>query len=152
MASLGSKLITKEMEWSANMTEQKHLGRALIAKPHKFIDKMDMLFSAYNYYSDNPMSSMLMGNKKTEETIAATEWEWDLKGANTRPLVVVENVLPVSETTPGRFRRTFRIKLDENWFVAGDVITPGTTNKRFQCRIMEEPIRHGDGWIYMVRS
>ena len=69
MATLGSKLITKEMEWSANMTEQTHLGRALLAKPHKFVDKMDLLFSAQNYYSDNPMSSMLMGNKKTEETI-----------------------------------------------------------------------------------
>lgn len=151
MATLGSRLITKEMEWSANMTEQSHLGRALLAKPHKFIDKMDQLFSASNYYSDNPMSSMLMGSKKTEETIAATEWEWDLKGANTRPLVVVENVIPSSDTTPGAFRRNFKIKLDENWYVAGDVITPGTSNKRYQCRIMEEPRRHGDGWIYTVR-
>jgi hypothetical protein len=151
MATLGSKLITKEMEWSANMTEQSHLGRALLAKPHKFIDQMDQLFSAQNYYSDNPMSSMLMGNKKTEETIAATEWEWDLKGANTRPLVVLENILPASDTTPGKFRRTFRIKLDENWYVPGDVITPGTSNKRFQCRIMDEVTRHGDGWIYTVR-
>ena len=151
MATLGSKLITKEMEWSANMTEQSHLGRALLAKPHKFIDKMDQLFSAQNYYSDNPMSSMLMGNKKTEETIAATEWEWELKGANTRPLVVMENVLPSSDTTPGKFRRTFRIKLDENWYVPGDVITPGSTNKRFQCRIQDEVRRHGDGWIYTVR-
>jgi hypothetical protein len=151
MATLGSRLITKEMEWSANMTEQSHLGRALLAKPHKFLDKMDQLFSASNYYSDNPMSSMLMGNKKTEETIAATEWEWDLKGANTRPLVVVENVVPVSDTTPGAFRRNFKIKLDENWYVAGDVITPGTSSKRYQCRIMEEPRRHGDGWLYTVR-
>lgn len=151
MATLGSKLITKEMEWSANMTEQSHLGRALLAKPHKFIDKMDQLFSASNYYSDNPMSSMLMGQKKTEETIAATEWEWDLKGANTRPLVILENVVPVSDTTPGKFRRTFKAKFDENWWVAGDVITPGTSNKRFQCRIMEEPRRHGDGWVYTLR-
>lgn len=151
MATLGSKLVTKEMEWNANMTEQSHLGAALIAKPHKFQEKMDQLFSAQNYYSDNPLSSMLMGNKKTEETIATTSWEWDLKGANTRPLVVLENVEPVSNTTLGKFRRNFRIKLDENWYVAGDVISPGTSNKRFQCRIVDEPTRHGDGWIYTVR-
>lgn len=151
MATLGSKLVTKEMEWNANMTEQSHLGAALIAKPHRFQGEMDKLFSAQNYYSDNPLSSMLMGNKKTEETIAATSWEWDLKGANTRPLVVLENVEPVSNTTLGKFRRSFRIKLDENWYVAGDVISPGTSNKKFQCRIMDEPTRHGDGWIYSVR-
>jgi hypothetical protein len=34
MATLGNKLIIKEMEWNANMTEQSHLGKALLAKPH----------------------------------------------------------------------------------------------------------------------
>ena len=92
MATNVSKLITKQMEWNANMTEQSHLGRALIAKPVKLVEKMDQLFSASNYYSDNPMSSMMMGKAGREETIGGTAWEWDLKGANTRPLVVVENV------------------------------------------------------------
>ena len=109
MATLGSKLLVKEMEWNANMTEQSHLGAALIAKPHRIMGEMDKLFSAQNYYSDNPMSSLLMGNSKTEETIGNTEWEWELKGANTRPLVVVENVenaensvenIPVEITAP----------------------------------------------------
>lgn len=151
MATLGSKLITKEMEWNANMTEQSHLGRALIAKPHKLVDKMDQLFSAQNYYSDNPLSSMLMGVKGGEETIGGTSWEWDLKGANTRPLVVVENVEPSSNATPGKFRQTFKIKLDENWYVPGDYIHPGTSNKKFQCRIQDEVRKHGDGWVYTVR-
>ena len=115
MASLGSKLVTKEMEWNANMTEQSHLGAALIAKPHKLMGTMDQLFSAQNYYADNPLLSTLMGGKKTEETIASTEWEWDLKGANTRPLVVIEDV--EASATPGKFRRTFKLKLDENWYV-----------------------------------
>lgn len=151
MATNVSKLITKQMEWNANMTEQSHLGRALIAKPVKLVEKMDQLFSASNYYSDNPMSSLLMGKKGGEETIGGTEWEWDLKGANTRPLVVVENVEPASNTTPGRFRRTFKMKLDENWYLPGDYIHPGTSNKKFQCRIQERVSKHGDGTIYMVR-
>lgn len=151
MATLGSKLITKQMEWNANMTEQSHLGRALIAKPEKLLDKMDQLFSAQNYYSDNPMYSMLMGMPNGKKEISSTEWEWDLKGANTRPLVVIENVEPVSSTTPGKFKRTFRIKLDENWFLPGDVIHPGTSNKKYQCRIQDEVQRHGDGWVYTVR-
>lgn len=152
MATLGSRLITKEMEWNANMTEQSHLGRALIAKPAKLLGKMDQLFSAQNYYSDNPLYSMLIGNKATDEEIGTTEWEWDLKGANTRPLVIVENVEPSTNTTPGKYKRTFRIKLDENWYLPGDVLSPGTSDKKYQFRIQDEVQKHGDGWVYTLRG
>lgn len=151
MATLASKLITKQMEWNANMTEQSHLGRALIAKPAKLVETMDQLFSAQNYYSDNPMTSMLMGTKRGEETIAATSWEWDLKGANTRPLVIVDNVEPVSNTTLGKYRRPFKIKLDEDWYLPGDTIHPGTSNKKYQCRIQRQVRKFGDGTVYEVR-
>lgn len=151
MATLGSKLVTKEMEWNSNMTELNHLGKALIAKPAKIEGKMNQLFSAQNIYSDNPLSSALMGDKKTEVEISGTEWEWELKGANTRPLVVLENVMPVAETQPGKFKSTFKIKLDKNWYVPGDVIHPGTSNKKYQVRIQDEVTRHGDGWVYTVR-
>ena len=40
MATLGSKLITKEMQWNANMTEQNHLGASLLAKPRKLVGVM----------------------------------------------------------------------------------------------------------------
>ena len=150
MATLGSKLITKEMQWNANMTEQNHLGASLLAKPQKLVGVMDQLFTAKNYYSDNPLSSTLMGQKTTEETIGTTTWEWDLKGANTRPLIVLENMEPATNTTPGKFGRPFKIKLDENWFLHGDYISPGTSNKKFQVRIQDDPIPHGDGWIYTV--
>lgn len=149
MATIQSKLLVKEMEWMANMTEQSHLGRGLIAKPHRLIGEMDKLFSSENYYSDNAISSLLMGKPLTEETIAGTEWEWELKGANTRPLVVVENVEPTSNTTPGKFRKTFRIKLDENWYLPGDVLTPG--NPRYQVRIQNQGVKQGDGVVYTVR-
>jgi hypothetical protein len=151
MASLGSKLITKEMSWNANMTELNHLGAALIAEPAKLMGKMDQLFTSQNYYSDNPLSSMLMGSKVGEETITSTEWEWELKGANTRPLVIIENVLDTSITKPGQYNTTFKIKLDENWYVPGDVLTPGTSNKRYQVRVTDEVRRSGDGYIYTVQ-
>ena len=151
MATLGNKLIIKEMEWNANMTEQSHLGKALLAKPHRLVGEMDKLFSAQNYYSDNPISSTLMGSPRTEETIAATEWEWELKGANTRPLVVIANVEPTTNVTPGKFRKTFKIKLDENWYLPGDVIFPGTSNKKYQVRIQNQGQKQGDGTVYTVR-
>lgn len=153
MATLGSKLITKEQEWSANLTERDHLGRALLIAPHKMMDKMSTLFSAQNIYSDNPLSSILQGVKGGEVTISGTEWEWDLKGANTRPLVSMENVEPASNTTPGKFKRPFKIKLDENWYKPTDVITPGTSGKKYLCLIVGGPVRHGsgDGWLYTVQ-
>lgn len=151
MATLGNRLLTKEMEWQANMTEQSHLGRALLAKPARLVGEMDKLFSAQNYYSDNPISSLLMGSPKTEETISSTSWEWELKGANTRPLVVVENLEPASNLTPGKFRKTFKLKLDENWYLPGDVLSPGTSDKKFQVRVQSQAQKHGDGWVYVVR-
>jgi len=150
MATLGSRLLVKEMEWNANMTEQSHLGAALIAKPHRILGEMDKLFSAQNYYSDNPMSSLLMGSSRTEETIGNTEWEWELKGANTRPLVVVEDV-ESGNSTPGKYKKIFKIKLDEPWYLPGDVISPGTSNKKYQVRIQNQGVKDGDGTIYFVR-
>lgn len=150
MATLGSKLITKEQNWHANMTEQNHLALSLYAKPHKLNSVTKKLFSADHYYSDNPLGSMLSGTKG-EETIGNTSWEWTLKGATTRPLVVVENVETGENITPGKYKRTFKIKLDENWYLPGDVIHPGASDKKYQVRIQDDVTPHGDGWIYTVR-
>lgn len=113
---------------------------------------MNQLFSAQNLYSDNPLTSMLMGNKLTDVMVGGTSWEWDLKGANTRPLVIVENVLPAAETTPGKYRRTFMAKFDEPFWLPGDIICPGTSDKRYQCRVMDDKRPHGDGFIYTLRG
>ncbi len=151
MATRGSKLITAEKEWSANLTERNHLGRALLIAPHKMMDKVGQLFSAQNLYSDNPLSSMLKQIKGGELEIEGTEWEWELKGANMRPLVVTENVEPISNKTPGRFRRPFKIKLDENWYKTTDVIGPGASGGKYLCMIQDGPVKHGDGWVYTVQ-
>lgn len=149
MARLQNKLITKALPWHANMTELNHLGAALLAKPHVFESKMTQLFSAHRY-SDNPLTFMLSG--KSERTINQTAWEWEKKGASTRPLVLVENVELAANTTPGRFKQNFKIKLDEDWYIPGDIIHPGTSNKKYQVRIQTQPYRQGNGWIYEVRG
>lgn len=149
MSTIGSKLVTKEMQWNANMTELNHLGAALIARPQKLSGVVDQLFTSKNYFSDNPLSAALIGGKFTEETIGTTEWEWDLKGANTRPLISIEN-LNGGDTTPGKYRRAFKLKLDENWYMHGDILHPGTSNKKYQVRVQNDPIPHGDGWVYNV--
>lgn len=147
MAKLQSSLITKQMPWHANMTEKNHLGKALIIKPDVFEGYMTQIFTS-KFYSDNPLTAALTGSDR-KKTINGTEWEWSLRGATTRPLVIVENVLDATVTRPGIGKTTFRIKLDEDWYKAGDVIHPG--NKKYQVRIQEVVGRKGNGTIYLVR-
>ena len=146
MAKVQNKLIVKQMPWHANMTERNHLGAALIAKPDVFEGKMTQLFTSTRY-SDNPLTALLSPSAKTTN---ATSWEWELKGATTRPLVVVED-LTANIDFPGKFKSVFPMKLDESWYLAGDVMTPGASNKKFQVRIQEVVGTRGNGTIYNVR-
>ena len=149
MARLKNRLITKQMPWHANMTEANHLGAALLTKPTVFETKMTQLFTAERY-SDNPLTTMLSG--VAEKTINTTRWEWQMKGANEKPLVLIENVEPSGNTTPGKYKQNFKIKLDEDWFIPGDILIPGAANKKWQVRVQTQPIKHGNGFIYEVRG
>ncbi len=149
MADLNSKLITSRMPWHANMTEMNHLGKALITKPHVFEGVMQRIFSSANY-AENPFTSKLFNTGRIN-SIDKDTWEWSLRGAHTRPLVILEPVESVSVTQLGLGRATFKLKFDQNWWMAGDIIYPGTSNKKYQCRVQKEPYKHGNGYIYEVR-
>lgn len=146
MAKLSSPLITKQMPWHANMTEKNHLGKALIIKPDVFEGYMNQLFTS-KFYSDNPLTAALTGEGR-KKSINGTEWEWGLRGATGRPLVVLENII-ATNPKPGEGKTSFDIKLDEDWYKAGDIIHPG--DKSFSCRIQEAKGRSGQGFIYTVR-
>lgn len=148
MSKVLNKMIVKQMPWHANMTERNHLGAALIAKPDVFEGKMSQLFTSV-MYSGNPMTALGLASMKETNS---TSWEWELKGANTRPLVVVEDVEP-SNTSKGKYRTTYKMKLDENWYLPGDIIHPGASNKKYQARIQEVVSGGGtNGTIYLVRN
>jgi len=149
MSTNVSKLITKETQWHANMTDVNHLGKALMIAPHKLMSKMDTLFSTQNYYCNNPLSSILKNITGGEIKINGTEWEWEMKGADTRPLVALEDI--ETNNTPGKLKTRFKIKLDENWYKTTDVISPGTSAKKYPCVIVDGPVRHGDGFVYTVQ-
>ena len=151
MATTGSRFITKEMEFHANLTERNHLGKALMIAPHKMAGPMSRLFSAQNMYSSNPLSSILNDTVGGIETIGGTEWEWQVKGADTRPLVVVEDVEPEAQAARGKYKSRFKLKLDENWYKTTDVLSPGTSSKKYNAIIVDGPVRHGDGWVYTMQ-
>lgn len=143
-----NRIRTKPMLWNNTMTELNHLGAALIIKPEIFEGKMNQLFSAQNYYSGNPLSSIFW-NTGAEKVITSNEWEWELKGIDERPLTIIEKV--ETATKPGFGKTTFRIKGDEDLYVPGDVISPGTSGQKYQSRVMTAPIKDGNGWIYTLR-
>jgi hypothetical protein len=150
MAILNNKFIIKSMPWHANMTEMNHLGAALAIKPSVFKGKFNQLFST-QLYSQNPLETLRsMGSVGTREEVN-TQWEWEMKAANTRPLVVVENVEPV-QAAYGKFGVPFKMKLDEDWYLPGDYIFPGTNDKKLQVRIQEKIGKRGNGYLYVVQT
>jgi len=120
-----------------------HLGRAMIAKPDVFGDKMTRVFSSYNY-SDNPMTSVLSQTGR-EVTINSNEWEWQLRGASTRPLIYQGAQLTGN---PGQYNTTFEVILDLPDLQPGDVIHPGSP--KYQVRVQTGPQKKGVYHSYRV--
>ena len=140
---LASKLITRQMAWHSTFTDKNHLGKALLTKPAVFAPVFDQLFSA--------QTTKYMFETGRVKEIGTDSWEYTLRGAHTRPCVIVENVEQAGNVRVGADNNQFKIKLDENWFTPGDYIHPGTSNKKYQLRVMDYPTKHGLGWIYRVQ-
>jgi len=146
MARAQSKLTVLTRPWHANFTEVNHLGAAFMAEPHKFDKVLTRVFTA-SRIADNPLTAMTKGMGRTEE-IESFDWEWDLMGASTRPLVAIEDI-ELNTTNPGIGFSEFKVKLDEDWYKPGDVITPA--DKSYLCRVQRGPITDGEGHIYILQ-
>lgn len=149
MATTINQLITKRMPWHSGMTELNHLMRTGSTKPEILDGPIAQIFSSKNINAGgaNPLSSLMLGNPMT---VTSNSWEYKMKGASQKPLVVLEDV-ESTNTHKGYGRTSFRLKLSENLFAATDVIDPGTAGHKYQCRIMEDPIRDGNGYLYELR-
>ena len=80
-----SKLAVLTRPMHANFTEVNHLGAAFMAEPHKFDKVLTRVFTA-SRMADNPLLAMTKGMGRTSE-IASFDWEWELMGSSSRPLV-----------------------------------------------------------------
>ncbi len=149
--SAGSSLITQKMERTANMTDHNQLGNMLKIKPHKMAKTTDVMFAARNLYSNNPLTGSLMGSVSTEETIDAISWDWDIDGAEITPLVSMGNINLATTVKVGARGGVVKLWLDKNFYVSGDVISPGTAGQKHQCRIFSKRPAGGGGTIYEAR-
>lgn len=141
---LKSNLQVRQMEWHANMTEEKHLQRAMLAKPEVFEGATNMLYAAH-YYSQNPLTtlSQYIGNTKTIES--GTTWSYSLRPATTRPLLYMG---AAATGEPGKGRSEFNLPLSDNDYRPGDIIHPG--NPSHQVRVQRDGVRQGGVTIYRV--
>lgn len=137
----------RKVQWHSTMTEMNHLGRALVAKPAELEGTFRKIFAAYDY-SNAPLFHKL-SDEGREKVVESMEWTWKLSGAHERPLVSLGNIN--SEDKPGIRNSRFKLKLDENWRLPGDVLTPGDSGKKFSVRVVNDPVEHGNGWVYNVQ-
>lgn len=147
MAQREFKNLIRKLPWHANMTELNHLGAALLAKPDVFESKVTKAFAAYDY-ANAPLYYKLRSEGR-ERTTTSNEWTWGLDAAVRRPLVSLDDP-NTGNSTPGKFNQPFKLWLDENWYKAGDILTPGDSGKVFQVRVQRDPIERGRGFLYTV--
>lgn len=150
MIKIGNGITVTRMPRHANMTELNNLGAMLAIRPEIFEGALNTIFSAQNYYSGNPFLASVL-KKGSERTISSMKWEWKMKGADKKPAVVIERAEPVANKKAGAGRTTYQLKLDTNWWLPGDVLSPGDAGQKYQSRVMEPAVAHGNGWIYTMR-
>lgn len=140
-----SQLKIKHYEgFGGNFVDSDYLAAAYrTADPYMFESIFRQVYSSMNYFSDKPVLSMLLGNKIT---IDDEIYRWTLTGSEHKVLRSVE-VLETS-TTPGIGGTEFRIKLDEDWLLPGEVIMPEDND--YLLRIKDGPFPEGLGAVYVV--
>lgn len=136
----------KAMPWHANMTEMKNLGKGLMIKPEVIKPHMDQLFTSV-IYSDNPLTRSLMANAQTLDNY---EYEYAVMGPDRRPLIIIEDVMAASDIRRGSGTQKIKLKGDHKDFVPGDVLAPNGI-KKYQCRVQDEVVPHGNGYLYSLR-
>ena len=142
-----SKLAVLTRPMHANFTEVNHLGAAFMAEPHKFDKVLTRVFTA-SRMADNPLLAMTKGMGRTSE-IESFDWEWELMGSSTRPLVAT-----AAASGSGITLSEITLTLDEDWFKPGDVISPAAGTSRQLVRIQSGPVAAagpGVGWEYVCR-
>lgn len=140
-----SQLKTKHYQgFGGNFVDSDYLAAAYrTADPYVFRDIFMEVYTSLGYLKNQPLMDMLSGSK----TIIDDEiYRWTLTGAERKVLRSVE-VLETS-TTPGIGGTEFRIKLDEDWLLPGEVIWPEDND--YLLRIKDGPFPEGVGSVYVV--
>lgn len=149
MSALSSQFKIKQYDgFGGSFVDSDYLAAAYdTGKPHVFDNIFRMVYTAMNRFSDKPLLAMTRGAGNKIE-IDDEIYRWYLQGSEEKDLTVVEN-LESTNVAPGVGGTTFRIKLDEDWVSAPEVLMG--ENNEYSLRIVDGPIPDGNGYIYEVR-
>ena len=139
---------TKKMPMHSTFTEMNHLGASLAARPEKLSAVVTELF-ATKLYSGNSLMNMLVKNKQTRTT-NSTSWEYDVVAGMYRPATAIKTTYTAGDKI-GWGRTPIELYLDTDQYIHGDVIHPGSTDKRYQARVIDNPVKIGSLFKYRVR-
>lgn len=146
----GNRLIVREgQRLAANkLLATNHLNAFLEeGKPQVFDSVIKTIFTQRQIMS-NPITELTEGRSKVKYLTGQSDsWTWKMAIASVCARVT-ENV-ESSNTTPGIDRLPFKIKLDQEWFSQGEVITPDK-NKQVRISSQTKPYKDGNGWVYTV--
>jgi hypothetical protein len=149
MAQARSQFKIKQWDgFGGNFVDSNYLAAAYDTdKPHVFENTMMQMFTSSDRFTGKPLLGMTAAKGNTKE-IDTEIYRWYLQGAEEKCFRIVEN-LESGNLTPGIGRTTFRIKLDENWVAAPDVLMGEDPD--YSLQIVDGPIPDGTGYIYSVR-
>jgi hypothetical protein len=149
MATARSQFKIKQWDgFGGNFIDSDYLAAAYdTAKPHVFENTLMQIFTSSDRFTGKTLMGMTAGKGNVKE-IDNEIYRWMLQGTEEKPLRVMEN-LEANNPTPGIGRTTFRIKLDEDWCMAPDVLMGEDPD--YALEIIEGPIQDGTGYIYVVR-
>lgn len=149
MTALSSQFKIKHYDgFGGSFVDSDYLAAAYdTGKPHVFENIFTKVYTALSRFSNKPLLGMTKsaGNVLT---IKDEIYRWYMQGSEEKDLRIVEN-LEAANTAPGVGGTTFRIKLDEDWVGAPEVLM--SENNEYSVRIVDGPIPDGNGFIYEVR-
>lgn len=126
------------------LVDSNKLSAAFLTEPEVVNKTLSFIFG-YKY--GNPLA-LLTGGIGNTQYVNNSEFKWYLIGDLERPSAVVEN-LESANTTPGIGGSLFRVKLEDDQFVSGEVLIPD--NREFPVIVIGDPLQDGNGFIYTLQ-
>jgi hypothetical protein len=133
-----------------NFIDSQYLAASFdTGKPHMLQNTMTRIFSSTSRFWSNNLLMAMTGGKVggTKITIDQEVYRWKLQGAEYKQTLSL-GILDAANTLPGLNGSTFRIWVDNNYFMRPDVLL-GEDNE-YPLQIVDGPTPYGGGYVYTV--
>jgi len=135
-------------KWFSDLVDENMLSSALLTKPHEVSTVLSYIFGTYE---NNTVDFLTAGMGKTM-TIENRQYEWPVMIDHDKA-VLIQDVkwqgAAISAATVAGINQTpIQIWVNEKWFGPGAILA--FDDREFQARVMGEPVKDGNSFIYTV--